>query len=223
MAILLCGVGATQNPSLALIIPLVAAHRLLASAVPAIVTLPVVRRGALPELSLAGAGIIAAISPYVFYSSAFGIPSLIAPYFTDPALITPRRAFSFLFDLDQGMLAGIPGLLIGLTCVAVLKSALNKNVIVANGLFFLLACCILAAPTLAAMNWNSGTSVMLRYAYWAAMPLVAFLVSWHACKPIRAPRQCTCASPIPTNRAPPSTAAGPGPNKQERGPTPGAR
>lgn len=177
MAILLCGVGATQNPSLALIIPLFAAHRLLASAVPEIVTLPIVRRSALMETGLASAGIIAALSPYAFYYSAFGIPSLIAPYFTDPAFITPRRAFSFLFDLDQGMLAGIPGLFIGLTGVAALKSALDKRIAAANGLFFLLACCILAAPALAALNWNSGTSVMLRYAYWAAMPLVAFLVS----------------------------------------------
>lgn len=177
LAILLCGIGATQNPSLALIIPLFAAHRLLASAVPEIVTLPVVRRSTLLEAGLAGAGIIAAISPYAFYYSAFGIPSLIAPYFTDPAFITPRRALSFMFDLDQGMLAGIPGLFIGLTGVAAVKSALNRRVVAANGLFFLLACCILAAPALAAINWNSGTSVMLRYAYWAAMPLVAFLVS----------------------------------------------
>lgn len=177
MAILLCGIGATQNPSLALIIPLFAAHRLIASTVPALVILPVVQRGRLLELGLASAGIIAAISPFVFYYITFGIPSLIAPYFTDPAFITPRRALSFLFDLDQGMLAGIPGLFIGLGCIVAFKSPLKKSVVAANGLFFLLACCILAAPTLAAMNWNSGTSVMLRYAYWTAMPLVAFLVS----------------------------------------------
>ena len=177
MAVLLCGIGATQNPTLALMIPLAIGHRLVALKVPAILTLPIVRRGALPELALAGAGMIAALSPYAFYYSAFGIPSLIAPYFTDPAFITPRRAFSFLSDLDQGMLAGIPGLFAGLIGVAAVNSALKKRIAAANGLFFLLVCCALAVPTLAAMNWNSATSVMLRYAYWAAMPLVAFLVS----------------------------------------------
>lgn len=177
MAILLCGIGATQNPSLALLIPMFAAHRAVSLKVPAIVTLPLVRRGALAEACLAGAGMIMALCPYVFYYSAFGIPSLIAPYFTDPAFITPRRALSFLFDLDQGMLAGIPGLFIGLAAVAAARPAMKRSALAGNGLFFLFACCVLAAPALAALNWNSGTSIMLRYAYWAAMPLVAFFVS----------------------------------------------
>lgn len=177
LAIFLAGLGATQNPSLALAIPLFAAHRLAASKVPALVTLPIVQRSALSASLLGCAGLIAALSPYAFYYSAFGVPSLIAPYFTDPALVTPRRALSFLFDLNQGMVAGIPGLFIGLAAIAAIKSALDKRVAAANALFALLACCIIAAPALAAMNWNSGTSVMLRYAYWAAMPLVACLVS----------------------------------------------
>lgn len=177
MAMFLAGIGATQNPSLALVIPLFAAHRLLTLKVPALATLPTVGRSAACDMILGGLGVAAALSPYLFFYGAFGVPSLIAPYFTDPALITPRRAMSFLFDLDQGMLAGIPGLFIGLVAVAAIKSALDKRIVAANALFFSLACCLLAAPALAAMNWNSGTSVMLRYAYWAAMPLVALLVS----------------------------------------------
>ena len=154
-----------------------AAHRLAASKVPALVTLPAVRRSAASACLFAGAGLAAALSPYAFYYSAFGVPSLIASYFTDPALATPRRALSLLFDLNQGMVAGIPGLFVGLAAIAAIQSALDKRVAAANALFALLACCIIAAPALAAMNWNSGTSVMLRYAYWAAMPLVAWLVS----------------------------------------------
>lgn len=177
LAIFLAGLGATQNPSLALIIPLFAAHRLAAIKVPALVTLPIVQRSAASARLLGCAGVIAALSPYAFYYSAFGVPSLIAPYFTDPALVTPRRALSLLFDLDQGMVAGIPGLFIGLAAIAAITSALDKRVAAANALFALLACCIIATPALAAINWNSGTAVMLRYAYWAAMPLVAWLVA----------------------------------------------
>lgn len=185
VAILLSGIGATQNPSLALFIPLIAAHRLFALKVPAVVTLPMVRRPVLFELALATAGVFAALAPFAFYYSAFGIPSLIAPYFTDPAHITPRRALSFMVDLDQGVLAGLPGLLLGLFGVAAVRSALDQRAAAANGLFFLLASCVIATPTLAALNWNSATSGLLRYAYWAAMPLAAFLVS---ALPMMAPR-----------------------------------
>ncbi|MBZ2209684.1 hypothetical protein [Massilia soli] len=177
MAICLAGIGATQNPSLALIIPLFAAHRLAALRVPALVTLPIVHRSAAAQITLGTLGIAAALGPYLFYYSVFGVPSLIAPHFTDPSLITARRALSFVFDLDQGMLAGMPGLFAGLAAIAAIRLALNKRVVAANALFATLACCIVAAPALAAMNWNSGTSVMLRYAYWAAMPLAAYLVS----------------------------------------------
>ena len=177
MAICLAGIGATQNPSLALLIPLFAAHRLAAPRVPALTPLPIVRRSAAAQITLAGLGLAAALSPYLFYYSMFGVPSLIAPYFTDASLITARRALSFVFDLDQGMLAGIPGLFAGLAAIAATRAALSTQAVAANALFATLACCIVAAPALAAMNWNSGASVMLRYAYWAAMPLAAYLVS----------------------------------------------
>lgn len=177
VAILLSGLGATQNPSLALFIPLIAAHRLSALKMPAIITLPLVRRPAATELAVASAGVIVALAPFAFYYSAFGIPSLITPYFTDPAYITPRRLLSFMADLDQGVLAGLPGLLIGLAGIAVVRPALDKSAVAANGLFFLAASCALAAPTLAAINWNSATSGLMRYAYWALMPLAAYFVA----------------------------------------------
>lgn len=177
LAIFLAGLGATQNPSLALIIPLIGVHRLAAIRLPALATLPLVARGAASDLLLIAAGIVAALSPYAFYYNAFGVPSLIAPYFTDLALVTPRRALSLLFDLNQGMVVGIPGVFIGLAAIAAVRSALDRQVAAANALFALVASCLIAAPALAAINWNSGALVMLRYAYWAAMPLVAYLVS----------------------------------------------
>lgn len=177
LAVLLCGIGATQNPSLALMIPFLIAHRVIASRMPSMTPLPAIERS-LPVASLFIAlGLLASVSSYLFYYFTFGIPSLIAPHFTDATLITARRAVSFMVDLDQGMLIGIPGLLTGALLVLLLPNKWSKGSLIFNGAWLALTSAAVAAPTLAAMNWNSGASVMLRYAYWAVMPLVAFIIA----------------------------------------------
>lgn len=177
VAILLCGLGATQNPSLVLLIPVVLAHRLCTIRFPALVPLARVERSLSAELLLGAAGLFAALSSQLFYYAKYGVPSIITLFSTDTRLISLNRAKSFLFDLNIGMLAGMPGVFAGLLLVLVARSRSGKgrgwNALVLAG-----AAVAIAAPTLAAVNWNNGTSAVMRYGYWAAMPVVACIAAY---------------------------------------------
>jgi hypothetical protein len=107
--------------------------------------------------------------PIIFNLSEFGFPSLLAAASTDTRLISGLRLFSFFFDLNQGMLIGVPALFAALAAILLFAK---------SGSMRLLACCAalfsltLAIPALSAQNWNSGASGMMRYAFWAAMPIL---------------------------------------------------
>jgi hypothetical protein len=107
--------------------------------------------------------------PVLFNLSEFGFPSLLAAVSTDTRLISGRRLFSFFFDLNQGMLIGVPALFAALAAILLFAK---------SGSIRLLACCavlfsvVLAIPALSTQNWNSGASGMMRYAFWAAMPIL---------------------------------------------------
>jgi hypothetical protein len=107
--------------------------------------------------------------PILFNLSEFGFPSLLAAASTDTRLISGLRLFSFFFDLNQGMLIGVPALFAALAAILLFAK---------SGSMRLLACCaalfsiVLAIPALSAQNWNSGASGMMRYAFWAAMPIL---------------------------------------------------
>jgi hypothetical protein len=122
-----------------------------------------------------GGGVIALLSP-LFFLVTFGEPSLIAKQAVDVTLATPGRLFSLLFDLNQGLLVGIPGLLVSLgIAIAVvfnLRSPSQQRLLyLALGLGALTTL-LAALPSLGTLNWNSGCSVFMRYAYWASMPLL---------------------------------------------------
>jgi hypothetical protein len=107
--------------------------------------------------------------PILFNLSKFGFPSLLAAVSTDTRLISGRRLSSFFFDLNQGMLIGVPALFAALAAILLFAK---------SGSMRLLACCaalfavVLAIPALSTQNWNSGASGMMRYAFWAAMPIL---------------------------------------------------
>jgi hypothetical protein len=115
------------------------------------------------------AGVALFALPPLFNLWLYGVPNLIAKRFSNPALIGIPRLESFYFDLNQGMVLGIPGVLAAL----LLWRRERRPVSLVLCLLFSLA---LALPTLAVLNWNSGAIGMMRYASWAAMPILLALL-----------------------------------------------
>jgi hypothetical protein len=130
-------------------------------------------RRALGPRELAGSILAATLFalPLLFNQWAFGVPSIIARVSTSNELATANRLFSFFFDLNQGMLVGVPGLFAALLAT---RWRGRGAALCALCLLFTVA---LAAPALVAHNWNSGSAGMMRYAFWGAMPLL-FALLW---------------------------------------------
>jgi hypothetical protein len=83
-----------------------------------------------------------------------------------------NRLHSFFFDLNQGMILGVPAVAAALLFWPGLK---RRTVAV-----ILAACAFavaMAVPSLVAQNWNSGAAGIMRYALWASMPLL-FAFFW---------------------------------------------
>ncbi|MCA1854368.1 hypothetical protein LE190_00300 [Massilia oculi] len=133
-------------------------------------------RAQLTRRNLAGLAAGAALFalPPLFNLWQFGVPNIIAKLFSDPALVGATRLASFYFDLNQGMIIGVPGLVLALL-VLVLRPRADGR---ARGALLLAALLTLALalPALAVLNWNSGAAGVMRYAFWAAMPLVFALL-----------------------------------------------
>jgi hypothetical protein len=106
--------------------------------------------------------------PPLFNLVQYGVPNLIAKRFSDAGLVSAERLLSFFLDPNQGMIIGLPGLLI-----AVLAWRRSWRVLAACLLFTL----ALAVPALAILNWNSDAAGMMRYAFWASMPLLFILLA----------------------------------------------
>lgn len=98
----------------------------------------------------------------------FGVPNIIAKLFSDPGLINGTRLHSFYFDLNQGMLIGLPGVWAGLLLLGWrgLGPAGRWRQAALLGLCTLFSLA-LALPALAVLNWNSAATGVMRYAFWA--------------------------------------------------------
>jgi hypothetical protein len=125
----------------------------------------------------AAAGVAMFSLPILFNLYQWGVPNIIARLFSDPSLIGAVRLVSFYFDLNQGMVIGIPGVLLALTLwgwQGQTYGAIRAAVVLALLLAMTLA---LALPALAVLNWNSGAAGVMRYGFWAAMPIM-FALLW---------------------------------------------
>ncbi|RJG15717.1 hypothetical protein [Massilia cavernae] len=121
------------------------------------------------------AGMAVFALPPLFNLYQFGVPNIIAKLFSDPSMIGRARLHSFFFDLSQGMILGIPGLVLALALWGWRKhpaGAARELLVLGWAVAFMLA---LAVPALAVLNWNSGAAGVMRYAFWAAMPLLFVL------------------------------------------------
>ncbi len=175
MTVLLAGLGATQNPSIAGLIPAAGAYALLYRAFPATALFPPQPRPAsrLRASALVAVGIVAAALPFLYNQAQFGMPSIISRYYFDLGLVTPERLFSFLFDLNQGLVIGLPALLSTAAVVLVAGEPGRRRIWLLHLAIAVLLMLGMALPTLAATNWNSGALFVPRYAYWTSMPILA--------------------------------------------------
>jgi hypothetical protein len=128
-----------------------------------------------PNLAGLALGLAVFALPLLFNLVQFGVPNIIAKKFSDPHLVGAARLVSFYFDLNQGMVLGIPGVLAAL---ALWRWGRGREARRSAGtlvlcLLFTLA---LALPALAVLNWNSGAAGVMRYAFWAAMPILLALL-----------------------------------------------
>lgn len=173
LSVALAGLGATQNPSIAGLIAAAAAYALLYRRAPASALFPARAARPLRGVLLVLAGIAGAILPYLENLRLFGMPSIIGRYYTDLGLVRPERLFSFLFDLNQGLVFGFPALLSCIAIVLLRAAPVERRTWLLHLAIALLLSLGLALPTLAANNWNSGAVVVARYAYWTSMPVLA--------------------------------------------------
>lgn len=121
--------------------------------------------------------------PVLFNLWQFGVPSIIAKTFSSSRLVGLTRLGSFFFDLNHGMLVGVPALVLALLLWGWQRGAQTwrDGLALALTLGFIIAMCL---PALAIWNFNSGAAGMMRYAVWSAIPLL-FLLLWRM---RRAPR-----------------------------------
>lgn len=168
---LLAGLAAQQNPTIVMFLAFAPLMQLIIGYEPEAGLRRNIQRvlGRRELLALLAGGALFVL-PLLFNLWQFGVPNIIAKRFSDASLIGLVRLTSFYFDLNQGMLIGIPAL-----ALALLLSDWRDGHgrLLVAGLLFTLA---LALPALAVLNWNSGAAGVMRYAFWASMPLLFVLL-----------------------------------------------
>lgn len=171
----LCGLASLQNPSLALFLPMIAFEQLRTMAWSPRAPLRA-QIDALKALMPTVACGSVAIVPYLWNLWIFDSLSPIAASFVDVSLIGWDRLSSIFLDLNQGMVIGLPLLIIAFpSCVLIRAMSMIRGrlVVFQREDWLLLAAIVVLLPALGQMNWNSGHSVFARYATWASIfPIV---------------------------------------------------
>lgn len=135
--------------------------------------------------------------PYWFFRAHFGVSHPSAQASLDPRLVDAGRFEAFFFDWNQGMVLGVPGVMFGLsiaTYAALFGSARSERKELLRGLFFTdLMLTFFVMPALAARDFNTESSVLLRSAYVRAMPLLASMFALLPRLPVRFERPIVIA------------------------------
>ena len=177
LAILLSGLGATQNPSIAFMMPMAIGYGVLIYRWPQLACLgKTPPRPSRLDYLMVFAGLVLGLMSYAFYQTKFSTPSLIAQYAAHPSLISTDRFFSLFFDLNQGMVIGLPGVIFVLIPGLFLTNSLDRIRWMIAAFLLIGITVVMAVPTLSTGNWNPGGLVMLRYNYWLGMPLLVLLI-----------------------------------------------
>lgn len=161
---LLAGLGAMQNPPIVFFCAFAPLLRIALGWRKGL-GLAANLRGALRKRDLGGIVICAAVFglPILYNLYVFNMPSAIGSMTTEIAFVTPKRLHSFLFDLNQGVAMGVPAVL------AALLFWRGRRALALAACGFTVA---MAIPSLSTQNFNSGSAGIMRYAFWASMPLL---------------------------------------------------
>lgn len=173
-ASLLAGLAATQNPTILAFFGFAPLLNLCVNYDEGMSLRANVLRLHRPRQTMAAlaAGVAVFSLPLLFNLYQFGVPNIIARLFSDPSLVGKTRLLSFFFDLNQGMIIAIPGVLLALAAWG-WRRPRRDALFLGLCLVFTL---VLVLPALAVLNWNSDAAGVMRYAFWSAMPIVfAFL------------------------------------------------
>jgi hypothetical protein len=178
LAILMSSLAALQNPSVVLIGSLVIITFILKNYgwQPKILLEKKVIRQIINLSLLVAIGLI----PYIFYYYHFGTFNLIvASGFINKSLIGLPRFTSMIFDLNQGIIVGFPGILGGIIFLLIWRLyscfLTRKYLIFDWSDVLIVASILIIIPTLAQTNWNSGQAFLNRYAVWVTVPLLTWL------------------------------------------------
>ena len=181
LSILFASIGALQNPVVCLFIPIIFLYN-------ASDWLKLDLKHKILELSKATLFTLVSTIPFVFYYIKFGKISL-APVSISNVGFNINKLFSFFFDLNQGLILGMPAILIAsifiLFCSLIVLIKWSRPVVCKllndvnfdyKSILLVVASLLMAWGTTILTNWNSGQSVFIRYAVWAGAPLVVYLV-----------------------------------------------
>lgn len=122
-------------------------------------------------------GIIVLI-PSAFYFYHYGVLSIIASSAVDVKLISIQRLISLYYDLNQGAILLYPAILILtpiFTLIAMFNIKSKSNITI---LLFVALSIISSIPSLTTLNWNAGSTNVMRYAFWVSVPLVFAFVEF---------------------------------------------
>jgi hypothetical protein len=111
----------------------------------------------------------------LYYLFHFGEPNLIAiSGAVDARLIGWNRMVSFWFDLNQGLVVGLPVFVLAVIYATYLwgRGRLRRRHELALAVG---ASLLIALPLLSQTNWNAGQAIFNRYALYASAPLIVFL------------------------------------------------
>ena len=176
LATFACGLGATQNPSLALMIPVIFASQLDQW----------LKMSILVKARVAGKFFMAgslSFLPFAFYLVTFGTPSLIMREgHLDNSLIDFNRLYSLFFDLNQGMVVGAGWIMALSSLVLISRFFPNRAdrrmmaLCLRREDWLLAGMLLMAIGVLPQNNWNAGQAVYNRYAIWLCIPLMLWTV-----------------------------------------------
>jgi hypothetical protein len=158
-AALAASMGALQNPAVACLAALAAVMAIFDG-----------KRGwALVPPALGAAATL--LAP-LFYLVEYGHPSLHQKFgYADPSLISLARVWSFVTDLNQGMLPYAPGAVV-LGLASAVQAARRRNWRALSVMATALAMIAVCGST---PNWNCGNANVLRYVVWV-IPLFVWVI-----------------------------------------------
>jgi hypothetical protein len=173
------GIAACQNPPVAFALGGAAALALWELRATTATFVAWIRKGG-PIVGWTAIGLAIALLPAAFFKWTLGVANPIVAFGgTNAALIGPNRVFSLVFDLNIGIVTGMPGTsllalfaLVGAALIGREKGwgdSLRRMLPLLVGLIVFAA---MALPATSTRNWNSGMSVYSRYGYWLSMPLI---------------------------------------------------